>query len=305
MRRSGWIVLSILLMDGCDTNEDASARPKPRAEADATVDDRDGPSSGGESVSSAGGESPSTGGDSAPSGGGDSPAEGGGGSPLGTEGGSPSEGGGGSLFGAGGEPMGGELGAGSPGPDPCSGVECEAGFECDGRTGECRDSDLCDDVDCGSESMCNPTSGACVTNLFENRILCEYRVSVCGSGRPEDIRNCIAGSTSLNVLDLNCILAARCDANAAANCFIGILIDDICPQVTCEPGYACQAGPEGQCVALPDCDETCNSVVDCGSRFGTLDECLVTCNGFWGARDRICLLAAECNADLLDFCWTP
>jgi hypothetical protein len=280
MRPSDWIVLSALMVNGCEATEETAAGPVPRVEADATVKDLGSPSTGG----------------------GGSPSAGGAGSPSAGGAGSPSAGGGGSTFGAGGESI--SLGAGCPGPDPCSGVECEAGFECDRRTGQCRDSDLCDDVDCGSEAMCDPNSGACVTNLFEMLILCEYFNTVCGSGSPESVRNCLLG-TSSNVVDLDCFLAARCDANVEANCGRATVIDDVCPQVTCDPGSACRPGPRGECIALPDCDAACDSLVACGPRYGTLDECLVTCHGFWGARDRICLLAAECSAEIQDFCWTP
>jgi MYXO-CTERM domain-containing protein len=174
--------------------------------------------------------------------------------------------------------------------DPCFGVTCPPGNECDQATGQCVD--LCTVIQCPAGKTC--VQGAC-SDCFDPRLSC-MEGFVChknGTGVGECVADpCPAGKCPLDQICNNgaCVsdCTDRCQVGERCDLGTGTCVDDPCAEVACAAGQicdpedgtckddrckvvTCKAGevcvPEtGDCIGDPcaavDCPEDTRCIVD-------------------------------------------
>ena len=132
-------------------------------------------------------------------------------------------------------------------PDPCCGVTCPAGLECDSSTGRCADPCLVNQITCDPGQECR--LGICVpADCFTPGNECpagEHCVAGVCEADPCAGVNCPADQYCH---DGQCLAVGCTDCGPDQICQDGACVDSPCAGIVCEPGQACI---DGECAADP------------------------------------------------------
>lgn len=167
--------------------------------------------------------------------------------------------------------------------------------------------DLCVDVACGGDEICEPATGECVP--FDAPT-CEDACNVfveCGLGAPEDVQACVDGcAAESTAAQRACVVAAGCDLDALGVCFEDA--NDLCVDVVCADGEVCNPNT-GACQSPVDqaaCASACGSLVDCGlNPPDSINDCVEACLASWSGDEAVCVIESGCDLRAVDACFVP
>jgi hypothetical protein len=151
--------------------------------------------------------------------------------------------------------------------DPCSGIDCGAGYVCKG--GACEDAS-CRTQGCPTGQICSGTPPTCVADPCAG-VTCSGN-TYCDNGQ--------------------CVQACSGPCPAGENCMAGKCVGDPCAHVNCPEGQSCTvSGTTGTCV-LDQCGSSCSGGQICCGGSCTADPCMdIHCPD-----DTHCTVTSACSA---------